>query len=73
MLIKFSEAGLDVFDHGEKLAARPVAVERKTKHITIGIPLGLLGDPQKLLGSVETHLGDYPLDSAPWRMIELGD
>jgi hypothetical protein len=24
-----------------------------------------------LLGSVETHMGDYPLDSAPWRVIEL--
>jgi len=71
IFIKFSEAGLDVFDNGEKLPGRPVAVQRKTKHIAVGIPLKLLGDPQKLLGSVETHLGDYPLDSAPWRVIEL--
>ena len=47
-----------------------MAVERKTKHIAVGIPLKMLGDPQKLLGSVKTHLGDYPLDSAPWRIID---
>ena len=71
IFVKFSEAGLDVFDNGEKLPGSPVAVQRRTRHIAVGIPLKLLGDPQKLLGSVETHMGDYPLDSAPWRVIEL--
>jgi hypothetical protein len=72
IFIKFSEAGLDVFDNGEKLPGSPVAVQRRTRHIAVAIPLKLLGDPQKVLGSVETHMGDYPLDSAPWRVIELG-
>ncbi len=69
--IKFSEAGLDVFDNGEKLTGKLVGVERRTKHIAVGIPLKLLGDPQIVLGSVDTHMGDYPLDSAPWRIIDL--
>jgi LmbE family N-acetylglucosaminyl deacetylase len=72
ILIKFSEVGLDVFDRGEKLAGRPVAVERRTKHIAIGVPLALLGDPEKLLGSVSTSMHEYPLDSAPWRVVDLG-
>ncbi len=72
ILIKFSEVGLDVFDRGEKLSGKPVAVERRSKHIAVGIPLALLGDPQKLLGSVSTSMHEYPLDSAPWRVVDLG-
>jgi len=26
-----------------------------------------------LLGSARTYLGDYSMDSAPWRIIPLGD
>ena len=71
--IRFSDAGLDVFDRGEKLAEKSVAVERKSKRIMVAVPLETLGGPQKLLGSVKTYLGDYSLDSAPWRVVPLGD
>ena len=71
--IRFSDAGRDVFDRGEKVADKTIAVERKSKQITMAIPLGTLGAPETLLGSAKTYLGDYSMDSAPWRIIPLGD
>jgi hypothetical protein len=55
------------------VADKTVAVERKSKQITMAIPLATLGAPQTLLGSAKTYLGDYAMDSAPWRVIPLGD
>jgi LmbE family N-acetylglucosaminyl deacetylase len=70
-VVRFSEIGLDVFDRGVKLDAKPVAVERRPRHIAIGVPLAGLGDPQVLMGSVKTFMHDYPLDAAPWRIFHL--
>lgn len=71
LLIKFSEVGLDVFNNGEKLKGTPVAAEHRARHFAIGIPLALLGDPHRLMGSAKTTMNEYPLDSAPWRIFDL--
>ncbi|NQU09647.1 hypothetical protein HQ590_02565 [bacterium] len=60
-----------VYDQNQKLSPETVTVIRDTEQLMVRIPLRVLGAPQRLLLSARTYQGDFPLDWAAWRIIEL--
>jgi len=60
-----------VYDQTKRLDQQVVAVARTANEITIKVPLRLLGDPQRILTSARTSLGNFPLDNASWVVVEL--
>jgi hypothetical protein len=48
-----------------------VAIDRQARQITVRIPLKALGDPQRVLTSARTYIGDVPLNTASWRVANL--
>jgi LmbE family N-acetylglucosaminyl deacetylase len=60
-----------VYDQGRTLPANTVAIDRQARQITVRIPLKALGDPQRVLTSARTYIGDVPLNTASWRVANL--
>ena len=60
-----------VYDQNKRLDQGVVLVNRSLNEVTISVPLGLLGYPQKILTSARTTLGNFPLDNASWVVVEL--
>ena len=60
-----------IVDQDRALPGGMVDVNRQPKAVVIRIPLHLLGDPQKILTSAQTYLGEVPLDWASWRVLTL--
>lgn len=48
-----------------------VKVSRRPRELEVMVPWAALRSPQRLLVSARTYLGDIPLDSAAWRVVEL--
>jgi hypothetical protein len=69
--VKFSEIGEQVYDGQRELPSSAVTVSREPRHVTLRVPTALLGDPQRLLFSARTVLGNMPLDSIEWRVLSL--
>ena len=62
-----------VYDQNRRLSAKTVSILRNRKRITVRVPLEALGNPQKILSSAHTTLGEISLDWASWRVLELTD
>lgn len=62
---------MNVLDQTRRLPADSCEVSRHAKTITIKVPLALLGNPQKLLTSARTKLGQVPMDWTSWRVLEV--
>jgi LmbE family N-acetylglucosaminyl deacetylase len=60
-----------VYDQGKSLKAEIIEVDRKSREITIRIPLETLGNPKRILTSVRTYRGRVPLDWIEWRILRL--
>ena len=60
-----------VFDQRRQLPRNAVEVRRQLNALTIRVPLAVLGDPQKILTSARTSLGELPLDWVSWRILDL--
>jgi len=60
-----------VYDQHKRLEQGVVVVKRSPNDVTISVPLKLLGFPQKILTSARTSLGNFPLDTASWVVVEL--
>jgi LmbE family N-acetylglucosaminyl deacetylase len=69
--IRFGAIEHNILDQGRVLEKDIIEVVRKPREITIKIPLKILGDPQRILTSVNTYLGMVPLDWVSWRVIEI--
>lgn len=69
--IRFGASEHNIFDQGRPLAKDIIKVVRKSKEITIRVPLQILGNPQRILTSANTYLGMVPLDWVSWRVIEI--
>ncbi len=61
----------NVFDQAKRIDQGSVQVKRTAKEIIIKVPLKLIGDPDRILTSARTFLGNVPLDSASWMAVEL--
>jgi LmbE family N-acetylglucosaminyl deacetylase len=62
---------VSVLDQMRVLPAKSCEVSRHAKTITIKVPLTVLGNPQKLLTSARTKLGEIPMDWTSWRVLEV--
>ena len=62
-----------VYDQRRALARSPVRMTRHPRQILVRVPLGALGDPQRILTSAHTYVGELPLDWVSWRVLELPD
>lgn len=69
--IKVSELSEAIYDQSRKLPHSGVQVSRDAHNIELRVPLALLGDPDRALVYARTYLGDLPLDSAAWRVLDL--
>jgi LmbE family N-acetylglucosaminyl deacetylase len=69
--VRLGVLSYSVYDQAKRLEQGVVQVSRSPNDITITVPLKLLGDPQKILTSARTSLGNFPLDNASWVVVEL--
>jgi LmbE family N-acetylglucosaminyl deacetylase len=69
--IRFGTMGYRVLDQNKKVLKTRVTVTREQQNMIVTIPLGLLGNPDKILTSANTYLGAIPLDTVPWRTLEI--
>lgn len=69
--IKVGELSQGVYDQSRRVPYTRVQVKRDAHHIELRVPLALLGDPDRALINVRTYLGDVPLDSAAWRVLDF--
>jgi len=63
--------GQKLLDQSWEIPSGPWKVERKAREILLRIPTVMLGDPQRVLVSARTYLGDVPLDWVSWRTLSL--
>lgn len=69
--IKVGRTAHLVLNRRETLPPDAVTVSRSLKDIEVRVPLRLAGNPERLLVSARTYLGDLPLDWVSWRMVDL--
>ncbi len=60
-----------LYDQARRIEQDSVKVKRTPNEVTVAVPLKLLGNPDKILTSARTYLGNVPLDSASWIAVEL--
>ena len=69
--LKLGALSHQVLDQHRLLAESGVTVTRRPTHVTVHIPLESLGNPQRILTSARTYLGEVPLDWGAWRIVEV--
>ena len=69
--VRLGVLSYSVYDQNKRLEQGVVQVNRSLNEVTISVPLKLLGNPQKILTSARTTLGNFPLDNASWVVVEL--
>jgi hypothetical protein len=69
--VRLGVLSYSVYDQNKRLEQEVVKVKRTPNDVTISVPLGLLGYPEKILTSARTTLGNFPLDNASWVVLEL--
>jgi LmbE family N-acetylglucosaminyl deacetylase len=69
--VRLGVLSYSVYDQNKRLDQGVVQVNRSPNDVTITVPLGLLGHPQKILTSARTTLGNFPLDNASWVVLDL--
>lgn len=60
-----------VYDQNKRIEQGLVSVKRTSNEVTITVPMKVLGNPDRILTSARTYLGNVPLDSASWMAVEL--
>ena len=66
-----SSSGYRVYDQGFLLPDNSVTVSGTPTRSEVRIPLALLDDPERVLVSAQTSIGDVPLDNIPWVFLTL--
>ncbi len=69
--VRLGSLSYTVYDQNKRIAQDSISVKRTPSDVTIAVPLKLLGDPDRILTSARTYLGNVPLDSASWVSVEL--
>jgi LmbE family N-acetylglucosaminyl deacetylase len=70
--VNIGVTGHKTYDMDHLLPADAITLARHAKTVTVSLPLVALGNPDRLLTSAHTYLGDVPLDGVSWRVLELG-
>ncbi len=71
LFLDLSGADYKVYDHGQQLPADAITVTVSPLRSEVRIPLPLLGDPERVMMSAQTHKEDIPLDNIPWIFLVL--
>ena len=69
--LKLGAATHEVYDQDRRLPPGRVQITRAPKQIVFRVPLDLLGNPERVLVSARSYLGEVPLDWVSWRVLEL--
>ncbi len=69
--VRVGELSDTVYDQTRELRDTGVQVSRDAHTIVLRVPLALLGDPDRALTAARTYLGNLPLDSAAWRVLDF--
>lgn len=69
--VKIGALSHEVFDQDRLLPNKAVTLSRGLRQITLRVSLETLGEPQRILTSARTYLGELPLDWVSWRVLEL--
>jgi LmbE family N-acetylglucosaminyl deacetylase len=64
--------GIRVFDQQRELLDHGVTQAWNGNVLTLSVPLLLIGNPERILGSAYARSAEEPLDWQAWRVIELG-
>jgi LmbE family N-acetylglucosaminyl deacetylase len=68
-----SADGYKIYDRGKQIPADVVAVSGTPTRSEVRVPLALLGDPERVLLSAQTSVGDVPLDNIPWVFLDINN
>ena len=71
LYIKADSLGLHVRDKKQPLQVKNIEIETQDNELTLKVPLGLLGNPDRILSCARTHPDSLPLDETAWRVIYL--
>jgi hypothetical protein len=69
--IQFRTLGYEVVDQGRRLAKDSIHAVQDAQHLVVDVPLALLGNPDRVLTSARTYVGELPLDALSWRCVEI--
>ena len=69
--VKFGAITHSIYDQDQRLPQDVLRVSRTPRELTVRVPLQALGDPQRILTSARTSLGEVPLDWVSWRVLEM--
>ena len=69
--VKIGALSYAVLDQDRVLPDKTVSLRRGLRQITLRVSLEALGNPQRILTSARTYLGELPLDWVSWRVLEL--
>jgi LmbE family N-acetylglucosaminyl deacetylase len=71
LFMNLSSEDLKIYDREEELSTDSVGVTGTPTRIELSVPLSLLGDPERVLLSLQSHFGDVPLDNIPWVFLMI--
>ena len=69
--VEIGESGHKLYDMGKPLKDDSVQVTSKPNEFEIRVPLASLGSPQRVLLGLRVQTGGVPLESEPWRTLDL--
>ncbi len=69
--VQLGEHGQAVYDQVGTLPPDSVSLSRESRAFVVHIPLGVLGNPDRLLISGRSYTERVPLDWTPWRIVDL--
>lgn len=61
----------EVFDGKKPIRSKGVRVSKSGNAIVVSLPLALLGDPEKVMGSANMYIQNLPREASTWRVMEL--
>lgn len=71
IFMDLSVDGYKIYDQDRELPADSVTVSAADTRSEVRVPLSLLGDPEHLLMSAQTTIGEVPLDNIPWVFLRI--
>lgn len=69
LLFEINEDGSKLFDQGEELPTESVSISETPTRVELRMPLALIGDPERVLMSIQSHFGEVPFDNFPWVLL----
>jgi LmbE family N-acetylglucosaminyl deacetylase len=72
LFMDLSSAGYKLFDNGKEIPTDLIIIRGTSTRAEVRVPLALLDDPEILLLTAQTTIGDVPLDNIPWVFLDIG-